>query len=261
MPCFTKLSLPDRAPLFKCCRRGGARKPSAKIKLHLFRHPVEAFTKQKNKTYNESFKKIHAWTKRSEATRAINDESSGSCQRISSRSKRRRKECLTNKICNWKHLKKLKSQRILSRSAQFKCNFQASTISTWLLTILTCPLWDQLPRLLRESGRTSAPLKGVVHQFSTLQPTLAIPHRITIQNMRFEQQKQIWWTIPKVIFAPPQFWVKSIERGQVAGGREGRSGYISQCNRWQAPGEEGEGGKIVFPDSFSREIQSEVNPS
>ena len=44
-------------------------------------------------------------------------------------------------------------------------------------------------------------------------------------------------------------------------GREGRSGYISQCNRWEAPGEEGEGGKIVFPDSFSREIQSEVNPS
>ena len=85
---FTKSSLPDRAPLFKCCRRGGARKPSAKIKLHLFRHPVETFTKQKNKTYNESFKKIHAWTKRSEATRAINDESSGSCQRISSRSKR-----------------------------------------------------------------------------------------------------------------------------------------------------------------------------
>jgi len=28
--------------------------------------------------------------------------------------------------------------------------------------------------------------------------------------------------------------------------------------RWEAPGEEGEGGKIVFPDSFSREIQSEV---
>ena len=43
----------------------------------------------------------------------------------------------------------------------FKFDFQASTISTWLLTILTCPLWDQLPRLLMEWGRT--PLKTFLH--------------------------------------------------------------------------------------------------